>query len=127
MSRFNVSRSKTMAFLRIFILFTQLLHALCWKTFVVPSAGGGADDTPALLAALPEYTANSTILFKKGVYYNILTPIRFPVLTNVEVRVEGNLTYPTDIPTIQGKLSFGATCDRRTHAISSSYCCFVSK
>lgn len=71
------------------------------KTFVVPHSPG-ADDTPALIAGLANYTSDSTILFQKGVTYNILTPVVFPVLTNVEVQIEGNLTYPEDIPTIQG-------------------------
>lgn len=72
-----------------------------WKTFTVPHVAGG-DDTPALVAAVANFSTNSTILFEKGITYNIFTPIKFPVLTNVEVRIEGNLTYPTDIPTIQG-------------------------
>jgi hypothetical protein len=76
-----------------------------WSTFVVPHLSD-ADDTPALLAALPKFAANATILFKEGVTYNIFTPIKFPTLTNVEVVIEGNITYPTDIPTIQG------TCQR---------------
>jgi len=75
-----------------------------WKTFVVPHVDG-QDDSPALQAVLPDYSVNSTILFKKGVHYNIFTPLKFPVLTNVEVRVEGNLSYPNDIATIQGPYS----------------------
>jgi hypothetical protein len=75
-----------------------------WKTFEVPHVDG-QDDTPALLAVLPDYAENSTILFKKGVHYNIWTPIKFPVLKNVEVRVEGNLSYPQDMATVQGELS----------------------
>lgn len=72
-----------------------------WSTFTVPHLSN-EDDTPALLAALPKLATNTTILFKEGITYNIFTPIKFPTLTNVEVVVEGNLTYPTDIPTIQG-------------------------
>jgi len=72
-----------------------------WKTFTV-SHTDGQDDTPALMSALPNYSSDSTIVFKKGVTYNIFTPVKFPVFNNVEVRIEGNLTYPTDIPTIQG-------------------------
>ncbi|KAL0952100.1 hypothetical protein HGRIS_008733 [Hohenbuehelia grisea] len=75
-------------------------YAVAAKVFEVPHAPG-QDDTPALLAALPNFTSDATILFKKGVSYNILTPIVFPVLNNVEVRIEGNLTYPSDIPTVQ--------------------------
>jgi hypothetical protein len=71
------------------------------KMFVVPHTPG-QDDTPGLSAALADYSSDSIILFKHGVTYNIFTPIKFPVLTNVEVQIEGNLTYPTDIPIIQG-------------------------
>ncbi|KAF4604479.1 hypothetical protein EYR40_003253 [Pleurotus pulmonarius] len=78
--------------------YVYIAHA--WKVFEVPHVDG-QDDTPALTAALPNFTADSTILFKKGIKYNIFTPITFPVFTNVEVRIEGNLTYPEDIPTIQ--------------------------
>ncbi|KAH9486041.1 putative exopolygalacturonase C [Psilocybe cubensis] len=74
-----------------------------WNTFTVPHISG-KDDTPALLAALPKFSTNSTILFKEGITYNIFTPLTFPILNNVEVVIEGNLTYPSDIPTIQGVL-----------------------
>ncbi|KAF8899390.1 pectin lyase-like protein [Infundibulicybe gibba] len=72
-----------------------------WNTFVVPHAPGQVDDTPALLAALPKFSTNATILFREGVTYNIFTPVKFPALNNVEVRIEGNLTYPKDIATVQ--------------------------
>lgn len=74
-----------------------------WTTFTVIHTPG-EDDTPALLAALPGLSSNATILFKEGVTYNIFTPIKFPVLNNVEVVMAGNLSYPDDIPTIQGRL-----------------------
>ncbi|PIL31273.1 hypothetical protein GSI_05971 [Ganoderma sinense ZZ0214-1] len=76
--------------------------ASAWKTFVVPHSDG-QDDTPGLTAALASgnYSTNSTILFAKGTKYNIFTPIKFPALTNVEVAIEGNLSYPDSISTIQ--------------------------
>ncbi|KIY67535.1 glycoside hydrolase family 28 protein [Cylindrobasidium torrendii FP15055 ss-10] len=76
--------------------------ALAWNTLTVPHTED-VDDTPALQAALASgnYSANATILFEKGVHYNIFTPIVFPTFTNVEIRVEGNLSYPDDIPTVQ--------------------------
>lgn len=90
-----------MLFLHLLVAF--LPAALAWNTYVVPHVNG-ADDTPALTAALATgtYSNNATILFKKGVYYNIWTPIKFPSFQNVEVRIEGNLSYPTDVATIQG-------------------------
>ncbi|TCD67912.1 hypothetical protein EIP91_011846 [Steccherinum ochraceum] len=77
--------------------------ASAWKVYTVPHSTTGQDDTPALVAALASgnFSSNASILFKKGVTYNIFTPITFPAFTNVEVHIEGNLTYPSDIPTIQ--------------------------
>ena len=56
-----------------------------------------------LLKAMKNFSSDSAVLFQSGITYNIFTPIRFPKLTNVEIRIEGNLTYPIDIPTIQSK------------------------
>ena len=78
---------------------------LAWTTYIVPHSGGN-DDTPALMAAFaanPMLTANATIIFKKGVTYNILTPIRFPRFENVIVSVQGNLSYAADIQKTQGE------------------------
>lgn len=62
----------------------------------------GADDTPALLAGIANYTQGATIVFKKGITYNIFTPVKFPTLSNVVIKIEGNLTYPTSISDVQG-------------------------
>lgn len=85
------------------VLLTLCSYVFAWKTFIVPHTAS-QDDIPALAAALAtgNYSSNSTILFQKGITYNIFTPIKFSVLTNVEIAIEGNLTYPADIPTVQG-------------------------
>ena len=85
-------------------LFTT--SAAAWQTYVVEHTDG-QDDALVLTAALAtgNFSANTTILFEKGKTYNIFAPIKFPVLNNVEVAIEGNLTYPDDIATIQGVLS----------------------
>lgn len=77
-----------------------ICSARAWSTYVVPHIDG-ADDVPGLTTALANFTEDATILFDKGTTYNIWTPLIFPELTNVEVLIEGNLTYPEDIPTIQ--------------------------
>jgi hypothetical protein len=72
---------------------------------VVPySSDRSSDDAPLLQAALASgrYSSDTTILFKRGVTYNIFTPVQFPVFQNVVVTVEGNITYPADIATVQG-------------------------
>ncbi|KAF9449975.1 glycoside hydrolase family 28 protein [Macrolepiota fuliginosa MF-IS2] len=88
----------------IFAFAAYFYTTVAWKTFIVPHSPG-KDDTPALLAALPNLAVNSSIVFAKGTTYNIFTPIKFPVFTNVEIVIEGNLTYPTDIPTIQATVA----------------------
>ncbi|CUA67839.1 hypothetical protein RSOLAG22IIIB_03269 [Rhizoctonia solani] len=72
------------------------------KTFVVPHVDG-QDDSPAVVAALANYSSDSLILFKKGVTYNLWTPINFGSLTNSEIAFEGNATLPIDIATIQAE------------------------
>ncbi|KAI0347920.1 pectin lyase-like protein [Trametopsis cervina] len=85
-----------------FLQLALATSAFAWTTFTVPHTNG-QDDVPALTAALAtgSYSANATILFQKGVTYNIFTSIKFPVLNNVEIAIEGNLTYPADIATVQ--------------------------
>ena len=80
--------------------------ASSWNTYTV-SHTEGADDVPALTAALSSgnITANTTILFKKGTTYNIWSAIQFPTLNNVEVAIEGNLTYPESITDVQSACS----------------------
>jgi hypothetical protein len=86
----------------VLILAHTCVTVFSTTTFVVPHTAG-QDDTPALTAALAghSYSSDSTILFQSGVTYNIFTPIKFPVLHNVEIQIEGNLTYPKDISKIQ--------------------------
>lgn len=108
--------------MRSALVLSALVSAACaWTTFTVPHTAG-KDDTPALTTALAtgNFSNNATILFKEGTTYNIFTPIKFPKFTNVEVRIEGNLTYPTDIPTIQGIVGSSVSlCCRPTARIST--------
>ena len=86
-------------------LLSVSLAAAAWTTYVVPHSPGG-DDAPALIAALSTnecLATNATILFKKGVTYNISTPIKFPKFQNVIVSIQGNITYAADIEKTQGE------------------------
>ena len=92
------------------LLSLHILRGSAWKTLIVPHLSDH-DDTPALMALLPKYSTNATILFQKNVNYNILTPLVFTGLHNVEVIIHGNLTYPTSIPAVQG--NFNVNIDPR--------------
>ncbi|KJA19224.1 glycoside hydrolase family 28 protein [Hypholoma sublateritium FD-334 SS-4] len=90
---------------KVGLLLTGAHLVSAWSTFTVPHTPG-EDDTPAVLAALSSYAENATIIFQSGITYNIFTPVKFPVLNNVEIVISGNLSYPDDIPTIQGMFTF---------------------
>ncbi|KAJ7863376.1 pectin lyase-like protein, partial [Mycena leptocephala] len=96
-----------------FLAFTLLCvhQVLGWTTFVVPHNSSGGDDMPTLTAAFVSsngttrnLAVNSTIIFKKGITYNFFSAIRLPVLHNVEIRIEGNMSYLEDIAALQGRL-----------------------
>ncbi|EKM61813.1 glycoside hydrolase family 28 protein [Phanerochaete carnosa HHB-10118-sp] len=91
---------------RLFVTAALVAPSSAWTVFTVPHTSG-RDDTPGVMQALSvgNVTSNATILFEKGTTYNIFTPISFPIMHNVEVAIEGNLTYPTDIPTIQAEVA----------------------
>ncbi|KXN83335.1 putative exopolygalacturonase C [Leucoagaricus sp. SymC.cos] len=95
-----------MHFSHLFVttVYASISCAFAWKTFTVPHSNG-KDDVPALLEALPDFVTNSSIVFQKGITYNIFSPIKFPSLTNVEIAIEGNLTYSTNITEIQDIVS----------------------
>jgi len=79
--------------------------AVAWTTYIVPHSEGN-DDAPALAAAFaadPKLATDATIIFQRGVTYNILTPILFPRFENVIVSVKGNLSYGADIQATQGE------------------------
>lgn len=100
----NASRFSGLAVAWALIVFSSVVQSVHGShIFTVPHTDG-ADDSVALREALAtgQYSANAMILFARGVHYSVFTPIKFPVLNNVEVWIEGNLSYPSDIATIQG-------------------------
>ncbi|CAN6642770.1 hypothetical protein TRVA0_019S01662 [Trichomonascus vanleenenianus] len=61
----------------------------------------GRDDTPFIQRALTQCGNDSVIEFQEGITYNVWTPARFENLSNVEIRIHGNLTLPTNMTYIQ--------------------------
>lgn len=68
---------------------------------VVRSSHGTADDSPAVARAFAQCSSDSVIVFQEGVDYNIFQPISATNLSNVEIRMNGNLHLPKDIAKIQ--------------------------
>ncbi|GJJ13217.1 hypothetical protein Clacol_007468 [Clathrus columnatus] len=78
------------------------------KTFVVPHQDG-IDDAIAVRNGLANFNSDSVILFEKGTTYNILTPLNFGTLTNVDIVIEGNITLPSNITQVQGGFVISGT------------------
>jgi polygalacturonase len=97
---------------RTFVLFCLLsLQTLAQssrpKTCTIEPSKDEEDSSPAILAAFKNCASNSVVVFKEGADYNIFTPINVPRLTNVEIRMGGNLHLPKDIEKVQSIVSNG--------------------
>ncbi|TID22008.1 glycosyl hydrolase family 28 [Venturia nashicola] len=77
------------------------------KTCNIEPAKGKEDSSAAILTAFKSCSSNAVIVFKEGADYNVLTPLVFPKLNNVEIRVGGNLHLPKDIPAVQKVVAAG--------------------
>ncbi|EEB94687.1 hypothetical protein MPER_06457 [Moniliophthora perniciosa FA553] len=88
----------------VFLFFCLLQFAAAWDTFVVPHTPD-KDDAPALVAALAKHASDATILFEKGITYNIWTPVKFPELRNVDIVIEGNITLLDDVAAVQATVA----------------------
>jgi hypothetical protein len=93
------------------VLLAYAAVAGAWSTFVVPHTED-VDDTPALMAAISDYTSDASIVFETNTTYNVWSPVTFPHLTNVEVVISGNLTYPTSIGAVQGHVAAAVSADQ---------------
>lgn len=82
-------------------LLASVASAACRQRCVVPSTNGTASDSPAIQDVFDRCSKDSTILFEKGVDYNVFEPIDAQKLDNVIISVQGNLHLPQDIPTVQ--------------------------
>lgn len=65
------------------------------------SSNGTANDSPAVAAAFASCSQDSVIVFSQGVNYNILTPISAKNLSNVEIKMYGNLHLPKNVSYVQ--------------------------
>ncbi|KAI9045547.1 putative extracellular exo-polygalacturonase [Aspergillus affinis] len=74
---------------------------------VVPSSDGATDDSPAISQVFARCATDSVIVFEKGVDYNLFRPIQATNLSNVEIRMHGNLHLPQNITAVKEIVSGG--------------------
>jgi hypothetical protein len=82
-------------------LHKRQIYQLCVIPSLYASSNGTADDAPAINAAFKQCSANTTISFKEGVDYNVLTPVIATNLNNVKIKVGGNLHLPKNVTYVQ--------------------------
>lgn len=74
-------------------------------TCTVPSrfaaSNGNEDDSPAINAAFAKCAHHGIVLFPKGTDYAVLTSISAKNLSNVEIRMGGNLHLPKNLTYVQ--------------------------
>ena len=71
------------------------------KRCIIPSSNGTTDDSPAVAQAFCQCASNSVIEFQRGVDYYANTPISATNLSNVEIRMNGNIHLPRNITAVQ--------------------------
>jgi polygalacturonase len=79
------------------------------KTCTVKSSNGTADDSPAIASAFAQCSKNAVVEFSKGVDYNVFKPVSAKNLSNVVIRMHGNLHLPQDIKYIQDTVNHSNT------------------
>ncbi|KAJ5692522.1 exopolygalacturonase C [Penicillium macrosclerotiorum] len=68
---------------------------------VIPASNATADDSATVNRVLAQCATDSVIVFQEGVDYNIFNPISATNLSNVEIRMNGNLHLPQSVAEVQ--------------------------
>lgn len=75
------------------------------KTCKVPYAGKNKDNSPAILDTFTKCSTNAIIEFEEPYTYHAWTPMSWVGLSNVDIKLNGNLDLPSDIATVQQKIN----------------------
>jgi hypothetical protein len=70
------------------------------QTCVMPHTDGG-DDSPGILSAAKSCLNDSTIVFSQGITYNLLTPLSFLGLQDVEFSFKGNISLSKNVSEVE--------------------------
>jgi hypothetical protein len=95
----------------LFLSFSGSSHGQATRKVCVVEASKSTtvDDSPAINRAFEQCSSNGIIEFAAGVNYNAFRPLVQTSLSNVEIRLFGNLSLPQDIPTVQAFVKDAAT------------------
>lgn len=89
-------------------------------TCVVPKNTTGDDDSPSLVATVAACGDTSRIVFSQNETYNLLTPVSFTGLMNVEFVVSGNVSLPSNVSYVESVVGNSKLYPGRWFKVSSS-------
>ncbi|KAK7748189.1 hypothetical protein SLS53_001444 [Cytospora paraplurivora] len=72
-----------------------------FTTCIVPKNTTGDDDSPSVTATVAACSNNSLIIFSGNETYNLLTPVSFTGLENVEFAINGNISLPSNVSYVE--------------------------
>lgn len=76
----------------VLLLILPLAAAQIWnKTCVIPAAGDGTDDAPAIRQAFQDCGQDALVVFQENTVYDIQTVLQLHNLSNVQVDLKGTL------------------------------------
>lgn len=70
-------------------------------TCIVPKNVSGDDDSPSFTATVARCNGSSQIVFSDNETYNLLTPVSFTGLENVEFVINGNISLPSNVSYVE--------------------------
>lgn len=70
-------------------------------TCVVPKNTSGNDDSPSLAATVAGCNESSQIILSSNETYNLMTPVSFTGLSNVEFLISGNVSLPSNVTYVE--------------------------
>lgn len=68
---------------------------------VVQKNTSGSDDSPSLAATVAKCNESSQIILSSNETYNLMTPVSFPRLSNVEFLISGNVSLPSNVTYVE--------------------------
>ncbi|ROV91974.1 hypothetical protein VSDG_07585 [Cytospora chrysosperma] len=89
-------------------------------TCTVPKNTTGDDDSPSITATVAACNNSSRIIFSGNETYNLMTPISFTGLTNVEFAINGNISLPSNVSYVESVVSNSKLYPGHWITISSS-------
>lgn len=89
-------------------------------TCIVPKNTSGKDDSPSFAATVARCNESSQVILSGNETYNLLTPVSFTGLQNVEIVINGNVSLPSNVSYVESVVGNSELYPGRWITIQSS-------